>query len=182
MLDRIDPAQRDWFAAWVARDDGWLPAAYPRRLTLLHPGAEPVVDDADVPARGPSSVEGQPAPEQKAALDKILLSTTGADAAACLASYDATPDLAPAPPLDVVSERVSGYVDYLLVAAPLGELVFKPWEMRWPYEQPVTMLWPADRSWCLSADPDSPFTVVGCDDHLAASLLAESILRAVELT
>lgn len=181
MLDRIDPAQRDWFAAWVARDDGWLPAAYPRRLTLLHPGAEPV-DDADVPARGPSSVEGQPAPEQKAALDKILLSTTGPDTAACLASYDATPDLAPAPPLDVVSERVSGYVDYLLVAAPLGELVFKPWEMRWPYEQPVTMLWPADRSWCLSADPDSPFTVVGCDDHLAASLLAESVLRAVELT
>lgn len=56
--------------------------------------------------------------------------------------------------------------------------MYTAWEAGWDYEQPVTMLWPADRTWCLSSDPDLSCTVIGCDHTLAARILAEPVLRA----
>ncbi len=56
--------------------------------------------------------------------------------------------------------------------------MYTAWEARWDCEQPVTMLWPADRSWCLSSDPDLSYTVIGCDHTLAGRILAEPVLRA----
>ncbi|MFI6521378.1 hypothetical protein ACIBF1_37900 [Spirillospora sp. NPDC050679] len=208
MLERIVPDQLAWFAAWAAAsaeeaDGPPLPAAYDHTIAVLHPGAEPATSDLTAPFHGPSSAEGHPSDGQKAALDQILLAATGPGAPACLASYDADPgsgtellvtstgpgpaspqddavsaDGPDDPPLDDIAERVSGHIAYLLVAGPLRDLVYSAWEARWDYEQPVTMLWPADRAWCLSSDPDLPYTVIGCDRALADRLLAEPVLRA----
>ncbi|GAA2636102.1 hypothetical protein SMC26_39155 [Actinomadura fulvescens] len=208
MIERIAPDQLAWFAAWVAAsaeqaDGPPLPAAYERTIAVLHPGAEPATSGLTAPFHGPSSAEGHPSDTQKTVLDRILLTTTGPGAPACLASYDADPGSGtellitstgpgPASPpdnavsadspgdssLDDLAERASGHIAYLLVAGPLQDLVYTAWEARWDYEQPVTMLWPADRTWCLSSDPDLSYTVVGCDETLAARLLAEPILRA----
>ncbi|WP_067812706.1 hypothetical protein [Actinomadura kijaniata] len=208
MLERIAPDQLSWFAAWVAAsaeqaDGPPLPAAYDHTIAVLHPGAEPATSDLTAPFLGPSSTEGHPSDGQKTVLERILLTTTGPDTPACLASYDADPgsgtDLiitstgpGPAsppddavspgspgePPLDDLAERVSGHIAYFLVAGSLQELLYTAWEARWDYEQPVTVLWPADRTWCLSSDPDLSYTVLGCDHALAARLLAEPVLRA----
>ncbi|MGI5164477.1 hypothetical protein ACQEU3_09000 [Spirillospora sp. CA-253888] len=210
MLERIAPDQLAWFAAWAAAsaeqaDGPPLPAAYDRTIAVLHPGAEPAADDLTAPFQGPSSVEGHPSDGQKAALDRILLAATGPGAPACLASYDADPGSGaeflvtstgpgpgsppddavsadgPGDPLDDIAERVSGHIAYLLVAGPLQDLVYSAWEARWDHEQPVTMLWPAGRAWCLSSDPDLAYTVIGCDRALAARLLAEPVLSAREM-
>ncbi|MBF6196296.1 hypothetical protein U3653_31415 [Nocardia sp. CDC186] len=211
MLERIAPHQLAWFAAWVAdsaeqADGPPLPATYDHTIAVLHCDAEPATSGVTAPSQGSSGTEGHPSDRQKAVLDRILLTTTGPGAPACLASYDADPGPGPAllitatsadsvppsddavsahalgdPPLGEIAERVNGHIAYLLVAAPLQDLVYTAWEARWDYEQPVTMLWPADRTWCLSSDPDLSYTVIGCDHTLAARILAEPVLRAQEL-
>lgn len=208
MLERIAPDQLAWFAAWVAAsaehaDGPPLPATYDHTIAVLHSSAEPATSGPTAPSRASASTEGHPSDKQKTVLDRILLTTTGPGAPACLASYDADPGPGPAllitstapgpaspsddavsahslgdPPLGELAERVNGHIAYLIVAAPLQELVYTAWEARWDYEQPVTMLWPADRTWCLSSDPDLFYTVIGCDHTLAARFLAEPLLRA----
>ncbi|MCD0450562.1 hypothetical protein LO762_15385 [Actinocorallia sp. API 0066] len=168
MIERMDPDQVAWFAAWVtaiskAPEGPELPMSYARTVRVQHAG-----DD-----------EGHPSDIQKAALDRILLAASGQDAPACLASYDPVPGEGDTSEIPFAT-RVVGHIEYLLVAGPLRDLVYLPWESRWDYEQPVTMLWPADRSWCLASDPDVTHTVVGGPAPLIKAILADPRLYAEE--
>jgi len=170
MIERLDPDQIAWFTAWVTAisevsEGPELPMSYSR--TVLVPHAE--------------GDEGHPSDVQKAALDRILLAASGQDAPACLACYDPIPGDGPMSAIPFAT-RVVGHIEYLLVAGPLRDLVYLPWESRWDYEQPVTMLWPADRSWCLASDPDVTYTLVGGPDPLIEELLADPVLLAREFS
>jgi hypothetical protein len=191
MTGPVDPDQLSWFRRWVERCDAgrlrdralrYAPQGFARVVVVLHPGTEVAEQTRNgTPFRGDSSTEGSPSPGQKRRLEDLLVETSGARAPATLASYDPVPHAEP-DPLLAHATRVSDpdHIDYLLVGGELAELTYTPWEERWPYEQPVTVLWPEDRRWWLHSDPDSSFTVLGCDDALAERLLAEPVLRAVE--
>ncbi|MEO5876304.1 MAG: hypothetical protein ABIS86_16595, partial [Streptosporangiaceae bacterium] len=125
MIERLDPDQVAWFTAWVAAvsevsEGPELPMSYPH--TVLVPHAE--------------GDEGHPSDIQKGALDRILLAASGQDAPACLACYDPIPGDGPMSGIPFAA-RVVGHIEYLLVAGPLRDLVYLPWESRWDYEQPV---------------------------------------------
>jgi hypothetical protein len=189
MTTTVDPEQLRWFRSWVELCDAeppptdnavhYLPPGFARVLVVRHPGTEVVAENRDgTPFRGDPSTEGHPSAEQKRRLEQLLMATSGEGAAATLAGYDPVPD--DPEPLLAEATRVRTHIDYLLVGGVLAELTYTPWEARWPYERPVSVLWPNDRRWWLHSDPDSSFTVVGCDDELAERLLAEPVLRAVE--
>jgi hypothetical protein len=42
-------------------------------------------------------------------------------------------------------------------------------------------VWPRSRAWCLCTDYDLTFTLIGCPDGLAASLLQDDVLECIEV-
>lgn len=189
MTTTVDPVQLRWFRDWVEQCDAeppstepavqYVPQGFARVVVVLHPGTKVAeVSERDrAPFRGDPSSEGHPSAEQKRRLEQLLRQDSGERAAATLASYDPIPE--DPEPLLAEAARVRAHIDYVLVGGLLTELTYTPWEARWPYERPLTVLWPGDRRWLLHSDPDSSFTVVGCDDSLADRLLDEPVLRAV---
>jgi hypothetical protein len=190
MTTTIEPEQLRWFRAWVEQAAGepgpagsatcYAPEEFGRVVVVRHPGTEVVAGlPGRVPFRGDPGEEGEPAPAQKRVLERLLLDVTGAGAPATLASYDPLPGQPGPLPAEAVRVGDPDHIDYLLLGGELAELTYTPWERRWAEEQQVTVLWPNDRQWWLHSDPDSSFTVVGCDDSLADRLLDEPVLRAV---
>jgi hypothetical protein len=184
VLHRLPDAQLAWIEAWLRHERGagdYLPSRFARRVALLHPGTAIARSGrAGVPFRGNRATEGMPSRGQKAALERHLLDASGPDAPACLGSYDATPDLPAEGPWAEVALRVAGDVEHLLVAGPLQALVFSAWEAEHPEFEPVSLLWPEDRRWFVTVDPDSSFTVVGCSEELARDLVADPEVRATD--
>ncbi len=190
MTTAVDPDQLDWFRGWTARASAagprevitlYVPEQFGRVVVVRHPGTVVVeVGPGHVPFRGHPGEEGEPAPFQKWPLERLLVEVSGASAPATLASYDPRPDQPGRLQAEATRVPDPNHIDYLLVGGMLAELTYTAWEARFDEEQPLTVLWPNDRRWWLHSDPDSSFTVVGCDDDVAERLLAEPVLLPVE--
>lgn len=176
-----------------------LPAGFAAYLRVLHPvsDGQSSLTWAQVAARRGRRLHAL------AAWDELALAGVGEPslgslpveqlAALCdvLAGHTADPDdctfalwrgwpgwTALALPADPPGVRFAGR-EHVLVGGPLGAAVplsFSDTPGRW-WAQSPTGIWPADRAWCVTTDPDRRCTLVAGTVALAEDLLAASELE-----
>lgn len=182
MFTRISTSELDWLKDWkFARHAGYVPPGYARQVVVLHPGARVDRNAQGRPVDGPSSQEGEPSRSQIEVLGRALLGHSDPSTPAYAALYDGYPGSLWSAPVREVAVAFEINVLYQVVGGTLEQLVRHDWDEEHLFVPWVSMLWPHDRGWFLTSDPDSPFTVIACPDDLAETLLAESEASAIEL-
>lgn len=174
MLMTPDRGQVDWFREWTDshHSDPYVPQELSCSVAILHPGTLIVARSQASPwgLVGRSSGEGQPSEKVRARVDHWLLAFSDPGEPATIASYETVPDVYAEYPLKF-SAPVSKDPRYLLLGGRIDELVFGAWEAMFNYDQPLSVVWPNSRDWCLVNDPDSPWIVLSA----RASALVESV-------
>lgn len=182
MFSRIDASEVAWLEDWLLGGrGGYVPSGYRRHVILLHPRSQVDCDAEFVPVVGDSCEEGEPSRTQIAVLLSLLTTVSGAATTACAGLYDGTPDVPWPPELAGAATFIEDNIRYALLSGGLAELMNHNWERDQPFYDWLSFLWPTDRAWFLTCDPDSPFTVIACGDNLAQELLATPEARAVEI-
>lgn len=69
---------------------------------------------------------------------------------------------------------------YVVLTGPLRPLVLVDGRSTRPTQSP-NLIWPQDRSWFVATEIDYNFTLIGCDEALAADLLADAELEVVRV-
>lgn len=181
----FEPVERDelsWLKAWLLKSNShYLPHGHIRQLVILHPGASVDHTNPYVPVVGPYAADGTPAHHQIKTIANILVDTFGSDTTSYAALYDGTPDIPWATDVGRVAAVVESNVTYAVIRGRLAELLSYDWPAEAIGIEWVSMLWPANHTWFLTSDPDSAFTVVGCDNVLAEKFLTSPSLSALEI-
>jgi hypothetical protein len=184
MLMAPDRGQVNWFREWTDSHefDPYVPQGFSCSVAILHPGTLIVARSQASPwgLAGRSSGEGEPSGEVRAArVDHWLLAFSDPGEPATIASYEAVPDVYTDYPLKL-SAAVSKDPSYLLLGGRIDELVFGAWEALFTYEQPLNVVWPNSRDWCLVNDPDSPWIVLSArGSALVESVAGDPLLTTV---
>ncbi|MBC9944765.1 hypothetical protein ICL81_09615 [Leucobacter sp. cx-328] len=164
-------SEREFFAAWIARDEGFLPQEFPYAVAILHPGTVEV-PGGDIPYLAPNPHDDDLDDEQAAVLDQIIGSSAPEESTCNVAFYGGfMEEEEEAGLIDAGLDRVSGRLKYLLGAtllAKAGVLVLR--ESLDLLLEP-SYIWPDSREWFVASAPDLAFTVVGCQQELAQRLL-----------
>lgn len=160
-----------FFAAWIARDEGFLPRAFPHVVVILHPGTVEV-PGGEVPYLAPNPHDDDLDDEQARVFDQILGASGPADSVCNVAFYGGY--LSPEEEVGLIDagfERVSGRLTYFLGATTLKHTGIIPLRDGFDLLIMPSYIWPDTREWCVASAPDLAFTVVGCEAPLARQLL-----------
>lgn len=188
MITRVPDAQVHWFTGWVESTDSIPDDRFARWIVLLHPGTTFVEDDR-FPIQSPNvepAVDEDLSDEQAAVLDHVLLDYAGPDAIcdfALYAGYFNEKDRGRSSGfLEPENTWYQGRLNYVLLSGELADCTFAAVRRRWGdvHFTELSYLWARDHSWFLASTADTCVTVVGCNDGLAAALLAEPLLNPHE--
>lgn len=164
-------SEREFFAAWVARDEGFLPQEFPRVVAILHPGTVEV-PGGEVPYLAPNSDDENIDDAQGAVLEQIIASSAPPETVCNVAFYGGF--MNPGEEVGLIDaglERVSGRLKYFLGATTLAQAGILMLRESFDLLLEPSYIWPDSRDWFVASAPDLAFTVVGCNEALAQRLL-----------